>query len=125
MPELSVWKQRPVEIKAFKWEPKIGTGAGVMARPKKHVLNPDEFFIKVRGKEIVLKQPCWIIINNDGSNDVIPDGQFQELFEPAQHPKKTIREPEPAPQPADPQPQQEKVPEVLKPKKNRAKKNAE
>ena len=125
MPELSVWKQRPVEIKAFKWDPKVGVGAGVMARPKKHVLNPDEFFIKVRGKEIVLKQECWIIINNDGSNDVLPDGQFQELFEPVALPKKSSIEPKPAPEPVDPEPQKEAIPEVLKPRKKRAKKDVE
>jgi len=117
--QLNSYQRRPVEVKACKWEKSLGAISGVMARPKKHKLNPDEFFIMARGKEVILTEECWIITNNDGSHDLIPDGQFQELFEPS-----NSCGPVKVPQ-VDPV-KEEKVPDVLQePKKRRGRKPKE
>ena len=129
---LKTYRQKPVSVKAFRWEPKLGAVGGVKARPKQHVMNPDEFYILDRfRKDIILKDPCWITTKNDGSNDVVPDGQFLELWEEVDESPRTAAGPgntqglasavqpedkdlEPEKKPEKPTPDEEEKPSVLK-----------
>lgn len=80
--QLKQYRQKPLDIMAFRWTVDIGSGNGVNARPKKHHANPDEWFVRTRfNEEIILTEPSWITTYRDGSHGVIPDGQFLELWE--------------------------------------------
>jgi len=81
MSELKKYKQRPIEVHAFRWTPKVGKDNGVQARPKKHVMNPDEFYIKNRfGVEEVVTEGDWIVKDASSGLSIVKDFHFLELY---------------------------------------------
>ena len=77
------YRQRPLKVSAIQWEPELGIGHGVRARPKKHKSNPDEFYVRDRfGKEARIEPGQWVLTYPDGSNAILADGTFQALYEP-------------------------------------------
>ena len=76
------FKQRPLKVSAIRWDPVLGAGHGVRARPKKHESNPDEWFVVDRfKKEVILEAGSWVLTYPDGSNAIVADGTFQALYE--------------------------------------------
>lgn len=76
---------RPVTVKAVQWEPADQAVHGVQARPKKHPMNPDEFFVVTRfGKEILIQPTDWVLTFADGAHEVVEAGAFPSLYAPTE-----------------------------------------
>ena len=72
----------PKIVSAYQWGPEIGEGNGVQNKPKKHEMNPDDFFVVNRFKEEIKIQPGdWVIQFPDGAFDVVSPGLFEATYE--------------------------------------------
>ena len=81
--QASQYRQKSITVSAIQWDPEMGAKHGVQAKPKKHEMNPDDFYVKTRfGKEIPVVEGDWIITYLDGSSDVVKGNSFTDLYEP-------------------------------------------
>lgn len=76
-----------IHVKAIQFKEEMGPVFGVQMKPKKHDLNPSEFYIKTRFrdaagkfKEVPVKSGDWIVQFPDGSYDVVEDAAFHALY---------------------------------------------
>ena len=76
------YRQQPVECYAFQFKESHGVGDGVLLKPKKHVMNPSDWYILDQfRKEQIVQENDWIIQRQDGSCTVVNDGSFLAMWE--------------------------------------------
>jgi len=97
---MAAYQSRPTFVQAIQWNKEQGTVVGVQCRPKKHHMNPDDFYIVDRGgKELPIADGSWVVQHPDGAFDIFEDGQFHAIYEPAKRtppaPKKATAAPKP------------------------------
>jgi len=79
--EQKVYLSKQVEVKAIQWDKSMGAVFGVRNKPKKHVFNPDHFYVVDRfGKETQPNDGDWILQRPDGSYEVCEIGAFNDLW---------------------------------------------
>ncbi len=80
--EIKRYKQQPVECYAFQFKESHGEGDGVKLRPKKHQMNPSDWYVVDQfRKEHIIQEGDWIVQRQDGSCNVIADGTFLAMWE--------------------------------------------
>lgn len=81
------FQTKPTQVKAIQWFPEMGAVFGVQMKPKKHEMNPSEFFVKTRYrgpdgkmKEVPIRPSDWVVQFMDGSYEVYEDAAFRGLY---------------------------------------------